>query len=333
MPTNDAELAAACAALPPTERAKLDWTAEVDDEDAAKSASALSEAFVAAQKDLTVTQRRAAFSTLVREVVLEGDMAFDGAPLRLLEALARGLADKGKYKRENGRDAVSGLITLLRRSPDYVPSTEDDARAFAGSAWDAAAFQGRDPARDERRARGRRAGCADVVPAAAKLIDGGASTDRRPGLRRRRRERRAGRGGARRARRARKRRLGPPWRPACRREGDAGPSRPRRSPRPSRGARPRTASGPRPASRTGRGRIKCRARGPVAAALLRKCCRGGTVAEADAADVVAERLAACDDPTTLTAFCRAAHASAAARSDYRGPSRRWRDVQRRWRRF
>ena len=53
MPTNDAELAAACAALPPTERAKLDWTAEVDDEDAAKSASALSEAFVAAQKDLT----------------------------------------------------------------------------------------------------------------------------------------------------------------------------------------------------------------------------------------------------------------------------------------
>ena len=47
-------------------------------------------------------------------------MAFDGAPLRLLEALARGLADKGKYKRENGRDAVS-LITLLRRSPDYVP--------------------------------------------------------------------------------------------------------------------------------------------------------------------------------------------------------------------
>ena len=63
MPTNDAELAAACAALPPTERAKLDWTAEADDDDAAKSASALSEAFVAAQKELTVTQRRAAFST------------------------------------------------------------------------------------------------------------------------------------------------------------------------------------------------------------------------------------------------------------------------------
>ena len=49
MPTNDAELAAACAALPPTERAKLDWTAEVDDDDAAKSASALS-SFVAAQR-------------------------------------------------------------------------------------------------------------------------------------------------------------------------------------------------------------------------------------------------------------------------------------------
>merc|ERR1712025_1435120 len=69
-------------------------------------------------------------------------MAFADAPLRLLEALARGLADKGKYKRENSRDAVSGLITLLRRSPDFVPSTKDDARAFAGHAWDAAAFQG-----------------------------------------------------------------------------------------------------------------------------------------------------------------------------------------------
>ena len=43
MPTTDAELAAACAALPPTERAKLDWTAEADDDDAAKSASALSD--------------------------------------------------------------------------------------------------------------------------------------------------------------------------------------------------------------------------------------------------------------------------------------------------
>ena len=177
MPTNDAELAAACAALPPTERAKLDWTAEVDDEDAAKSASALSEAFVAAQKDLTVTQRRAAFSTLVREVVLEGDMAFDGAPLRLLEALARGLADKGKYKRENGRDAVSGLITLLRRSPDYAPSTKDDARAFAGHAWDAAAFQGLiQQGTSDALAVVARAALMSK-PAAAKLIDGGASTE------------------------------------------------------------------------------------------------------------------------------------------------------------
>ena len=83
MPTNDAELAAACAALPPAERAKLDWTAEVDRARTPRRRPALSEAFVAAQKDLTVTQRRAAFSTLVREVVLEGDMAFDGAPLRL----------------------------------------------------------------------------------------------------------------------------------------------------------------------------------------------------------------------------------------------------------
>ena len=56
--------------------------------------------------------------------------------------------------------------------------------------------------------------------------------------------------------------------------------------------------------------------GLVAAALLRKCCRGGTLPEADAADVLMERLATCDDPTTLAAFCRAAHASAAARSDY-----------------
>ena len=58
---------------------------------------------------------------------------------------------------------------------------------------------------------------------------------------------------------------------------------------------------------------KNRGDGLVAAALLRKCCRGGTLPEADAADVLMERLAACDDPTTLAAFCRAAHASAAAR--------------------
>ena len=175
MPTTDAELAAACAALPPTERAKLDWTAEADDDDAAKSASALSEAFVKAQKDLTVTQRRAAFSTLVREVVLEGAMTFADAPLRLLEALARGLADKGKYKRENGRDAVSGLITLLRRSPDDVPQTADDARAFAGPAWDAAAVQGLiQQGTSDALAVVARAALMSK-PAAAKLVDGGAS--------------------------------------------------------------------------------------------------------------------------------------------------------------
>ena len=316
MPTNDAELAAACAALPPTERAKLDWTAEVDDEDAAKSASALSEAFVAAQKDLTVTQRRAAFSTLVREVVLEGDMAFDGAPLRLLEALARGLADKGKYKRENGRDAVSGLITLLRRSPDYVPSTKDDARAFAGHAWDAAAFQGLiQQGTSDALAVVARASLMSK-PAAAKLIDGGASTeavracvggDANGALAAAALvERGAPVSDARAAMAACVSHEGDAWALAA---ATLAAAFARRAP----------ADGEWPAARVAARAAAASNAAPaglVAAALLRKCCRGGTVAEADAADVVAERLVACDDPTTLTAFCRAAHASAAARSDY-----------------
>merc|ERR1712025_522573 len=102
-------------------------------------------------------------------------MAFADAPLRLLEALARGLADKGKYKRENSRDAVSGLITLLRRSPDFVPQTADDARAFAGHAWDAAAFQGLiQQGTSDALAVVARAALMSK-PAAAKLVDGGAS--------------------------------------------------------------------------------------------------------------------------------------------------------------
>ena len=316
MPTNDAELAAACAALPPTERAKLDWTAEVDDEDAAKSASALSEAFVAAQKDLTVTQRRAAFSTLVREVVLEGDMAFDGAPLRLLEALARGLADKGKYKRENGRDAVSGLITLLRRSPDYVPSTKDDARAFAGHAWDAAAFQGLiQQGTSDALAVVARASLMSK-PAAAKLIDGGASTeavracvagDANGALAAAALvERGAPVADARAAMAACVSHEGDAWALAAATLAAAFARR-----APSDGEWPAARVAARAAAAS-----NAAPAGLVAAALLRKCCRGGTVAEADAADVLMERLAACDDPTTLAAFCRAAHASAAARSDY-----------------
>ena len=273
---------------------------------------------VAAQKDLTVTQRRAAFSTLVREVVLEGDMAFDGAPLRLLEALARGLADKGKYKRENGRDAVSGLITLLRRSPDYVPQTKDDARAFAGHAWDAAAFQGLiQQGTSDALAVVARAALMSK-PAAAKLIDGGASAaavracvagDANGALAAAALvERGAPVSDAR-----------PPWRRASRTRATPGP-RGRDARRGLRAARPggrRVAGGPRRGA--GRGRIKCRARGPRRGRAPAQVLSGRHSAEADAADVLMERLAACDDPTTLAAFCRAAQRGGRAERLRAGP--------------
>ena len=332
MPTNDAELAAACAALPPTERAKLDWTAEVDDEDAAKSASALSEAFVAAQKDLTVTQRRAAFSTLVREVVLEGDMAFDGAPLRLLEALARGLADKGKYKRENGRDAVSGLITLLRRVAGLRSFNQGRRAGLRWTCLGRCGLPGLDPARDERRARGRRESFADVKTGGGEVDRRGASTeavracvggDANGALAAAALvERGAPVADARAAMAACVAHEGDAWALAAatlaaafarRAGGRRVAARPasRRGPRPHQMPRPRASRGRAPG----------------------KCCRGGTLPEADAADVLMERLRHLRRSYDLGGLLPRGARRRPRGATTRGPSRRWRDVQRRWRRF
>jgi len=317
MPTTEAELAAACARLPPSEKAKLDWTAEPDDADAAKHASALSEAFTSSQKELTVTQKRAAFSTLVREVVLEGAMTYEDAPARLLEALARGFADPGKYKKENGRDAVAGLITLLRRSPDYVPSS-DDVRAFAGSAWDTSAIAGliaqgssdalaiiaRAALMSEKAAaalvangastqavRACVAGDANGALAVAALVERGAPLA----------DARAAMGAC----------------VAC--DDDAWALA--AATLATAFAKRVPADGEWPCERVAARAVAAKSTTPaclIAAALLRKCCRGGTAEEAKVADAVAARLASIDGPATLSAFCRAVHASCAARNDYAG---------------